>query len=116
MNTCLVNPLRSFLPSTLLCSFCPSVSLLFCAGVLENEQLYNTTKLQFDHNIVAPGPTQQAALAAMFVAPFANPANYHLRPGSSPIGAGTSLDTPSIDITGKARTGAYDAGCYDYAD
>jgi hypothetical protein len=38
----------------------------------------------------------------------------HLKTGSPAIGAGTTTDAPTIDVTGKARSAPYDVGAYEF--
>jgi hypothetical protein len=62
-----------------------------------------------DHNII-----ERNGAAGMFVS--FDPAKFaydlRLRPGAIAIGAGSSIDAPSVDITGAPRGSSIDAGAY----
>jgi Right handed beta helix region len=64
-----------------------------------------------DHNII-----ERRGAAGMFVS--FDPAKFvydlRLRPGAIAIGAGSSIEAPSVDITGAPRGSSIDVGAYQY--
>ncbi len=64
-----------------------------------------------DHNFI-----ERRGAAGMFVS--FDPAKFvydlRLRPGASAIGAGSSIDAPSVDITGAPRGSSIDVGAYQH--
>jgi hypothetical protein len=65
-----------------------------------------------DHNII-----ERNGAAGMFVSfdPAKLVYDLRLRPGALAIGAGSSIDAPSVDITGAPRGSSIDAGAYQHS-
>ena len=65
-----------------------------------------------DHNII-----ERNGAAGMFVSfdPAKLVYDLRLRPGAVAIGAGSSIDAPSVDITGAPRGSSIDAGAYQHS-
>ena len=69
-----------------------------------------TSGVTADHNLKASRPH---SLFVRFDLPAAS-YDLHLAPGSAAIGAGTALDAPPYDITGRPRVPPIDDGAYAY--